>query len=152
VALSVSVQYAAAGDRLPPRQAISRWVRHALREVGRRDGEVTVRLVDEAEGRALNRAWRGRDRATNVLSFPAGELPVPVESPPLGDIVVCVPVVEREAAAAGKPGEAHWAHLVVHGALHLAGFDHETAAEAAEMEALESRLLAALGLPDPWAG
>ena len=108
------------------------------------------RIVDEAEGRALNERWRGRDHATNVLSFPA-ELPPGVALPLLGDLVVCAPVVAREAAEQGKAEADHWAHLVIHGTLHLLGFDHETEAEATVMEDLERALLAGLGIGDPYA-
>lgn len=113
-----------------------------------------MRIVDEAESRALNHRFRDRDAPTNVLSFPAGDdLVLPEgEARPLGDIVLCAPVVEREAALQGKPAGAHWAHLLVHGALHLLGYDHGNDADAAEMEALEIAVLAAGGLPDPYAG
>ena len=109
-----------------------------------------MRIVDEAEGRALNARWRGRDYATNVLSFPA-ELPPGVALPLLGDLVVCAPVVAREAAEQGKPEADHWAHLVIHGTLHLLGFDHESESDAVVMEGLERELLAGLGIGDPYA-
>ena len=106
---------------------------------------VTVRLVGAAEGRRLNRDYRGRDRPTNVLSFPYDP------GPPLaGDLVLCAPVIAREAEDQGKPLGDHYAHLLVHGALHLRGFDHAGDAEAARMEALESGILHALGVPDPY--
>lgn len=133
----------------PDDDAFCRWVGVAL--AGRREtAELTVRIVDEAEGRALNARWRGRDHATNVLSFPA-ELPPGVALPLLGDLVVCAPVVAREAAEQGKAEADHWAHLVIHGTLHLLGFDHETDAEATVMEGLERALLAGLGIRDPYA-
>jgi probable rRNA maturation factor len=133
----------------PDDDAFRRWVGAAL--AGRREtAELTVRIVDEAEGRALNARWRGRDHATNVLSFPA-ELPPGVALPLLGDLVVCAPVVAREAAEQGKAEADHWAHLVIHGTLHLLGFDHETEAEATVMEDLERALLAGLGIGDPYA-
>lgn len=133
---------------LPTRKQFQRWVAAALN--GQRDAaEVSIRIVDEAEGAELNRTWRHKDYATNVLSFPA-ELPPGIRSPLLGDLVICAPVVIREAAQQGKSPEAHWAHLVVHGTLHLLGYDHETEAEAEAMEALETRMLAGLGYPDPY--
>lgn len=115
------------------------------------DSELTIRLVDEAEGRALNNTWRHKDYATNVLSFPADVPDEMLDIPLLGDLVICVPVVTREAAEQGKSPDAHWAHLVIHGCLHLLGYDHIDDDEAEEMEALERELLAELGYPDPYA-
>lgn len=115
------------------------------------DSELTIRLVDEAEGRELNNTWRHKDYATNVLSFPADVPDELLDIPLLGDLVICVPVVAREAAEQGKALDAHWAHLVIHGCLHLLGFDHIDDEEADEMEALERELLAELGYPDPYA-
>ena len=106
---------------------------------------MAVRFVDAAEGRALNREWRGKDHATNVLAFPYATDPVI-----LGDLAICPPVVRREAAEQGKPVESHFAHLVVHGMLHLQGYDHLNAEDAALMEAKEREILARLGIPDPY--
>jgi len=108
-----------------------------------------VRIVDEAEITALNRQYRGKDGATNVLSFPF-EAMAGVETGQLGDVVICAPVVAAEAVTQGKSLQAHWAHIVMHGVLHLLGYDHHRDAEAQEMEALETRLLASLGFPDPY--
>ncbi|TMS59436.1 rRNA maturation RNase YbeY [Imbroritus primus] len=145
--LSLSVQ-AGRGTRqrpgVPRRPQVLAWLRPALFA----DAEFTVRFVDEEEGRALNRTYRGKDYATNVLTFAYAENE---DDPVRGDIVLCCPVVEREAAEQGKPLEAHYAHLVVHGALHAQGYDHEDEDEAQEMEALETELLATLGYPDPYA-
>ena len=111
--------------------------------------ELVVRIVDEAESQDLNQQYRGKTKPTNVLSFP-------FEAPPgfpcnhLGDLVICAPVVEREAREQGKSPEAHWAHMLVHGVLHLLGHDHQNDAEADEMEGLEVRILARLGFPDPY--
>ena len=127
-----------------------RWCELALRQRNA-DSELTIRLVDEPEGRELNRTWRQKDYATNVLSFPADVPDELLDIPLLGDLVICVPVVEREAAEQGKALEAHWAHLVIHGCLHLLGYDHIDDEEADEMEALERTLLAELGHPDPYA-
>jgi probable rRNA maturation factor len=140
--LSLSVQYASNDADLPRRPQIRRWVRAALLS----DATVTVRFVDAIEGRAINAEFRGKDYATNVLTFVYDD-----EHPRAGDVVLCAPVVRREAAAQGKPLADHHAHLVVHGMLHLQGFDHERRADAAVMEARETAILASLGLPDPYA-
>lgn len=117
---------------------------------------ICVRIVDEAEGRALNHRWRGKDSATNVLAFPASlppGLPEQGRAPSvLGDIVLCAPVIAREAAEQGKASQHHWAHLVVHGVLHLRGFDHIEPEAAGVMEHLEQVVLDKLGIPDPYAG
>jgi probable rRNA maturation factor len=136
--------------RVPPQgvpapSSLREW---ALAALGPVSGELTIRIVDEAEGRALNKRYRGKDYATNVLSFPYdGEtLDVPV----LGDLVLCAPVVEREAGEQGKEPRNHWAHLVVHGCLHLLGYDHQADREAREMEDRERAILAAFEIPDPY--
>ncbi|BCJ09139.1 MULTISPECIES: rRNA maturation RNase YbeY [unclassified Pseudomonas] len=134
----------------PDDNAFRRWCELALRQRSA-DSEMTIRLVDEAEGRELNHTYRHKDYATNVLSFPADVPDELLDIPLLGDLVICVPVVEREAAEQGKALEAHWAHLVIHGCLHLLGYDHIEDDEAEEMEALERTLLAELGHPDPYA-
>ena len=140
--LSLSVQYASTAADLPTRSQVRRWVRAAL------DGDavVTVRFVDAVEGRSLNAEYRGKDYATNVLTFVYDEGKTRV-----GDVVLCAPVIRREAAAQGKTLAAHYAHLVIHGMLHLQGHDHERAADAAAMEARERTLLARFRLPDPYA-
>ncbi|HTS23238.1 MAG TPA: rRNA maturation RNase YbeY [Casimicrobiaceae bacterium] len=143
--LTLSVQYAVAADGLPARALLRRWVRAALLPATRR-AAITLRLVDSAEGRALNRRYRSRTRATNVLSFVYDDSLGSLE----GDIVLCAPVLRREAAAQGKPLTAHCAHLVVHGVLHLQGADHEDAADAVRMEAQEAAILARLGFADPY--
>ncbi len=138
----------------PGDEQFRRWCEMALRQRSG-DSELTIRLVDEEEGRELNRTWRHKDYATNVLSFPA-DLPDGPDGEPLldipllGDLVICVPVVEREAREQNKQPEAHWAHMVIHGCLHLLGYDHIDDAEAQEMEDLERHLLAELGHPDPY--
>ncbi|MDE2600249.1 MAG: rRNA maturation RNase YbeY [Rhodocyclaceae bacterium] len=141
--LSLSVQYACNDDALPSRPQVRRWVKKAFEGDS---AEVTVRFVDAEEGRTLNREYRHKDYATNVLSFPY------VPNPEMaGDLVLCLPVVLKEAAEQKKPAEAHFAHLIVHGMLHLQGYDHETGDEDAEiMEAREREILAALGYPDPY--
>ncbi len=127
-----------------------RWCELALQQ-RKADSEMTIRLVDEAEARELNHTYRQKDYATNVLSFPADLPDELLDIPLLGDLVICVAVVEREAAEQGKSLEAHWAHLVIHGCLHLLGYDHIEDEEAEEMESLERELLAQLGHPDPYA-
>ena len=119
------------------------------RKQRRTEAELSIRLVDEAESRELNRHYRGKDRPTNVLSFPA-ELPPVVQSPLLGDLVICAPLVVQEAQDQDKETLHHWAHLVVHGVLHLVGYDHQNETEAATMEAAEREILAGMGLPDPY--
>ena len=144
--LNLSVQYAGEAPPFPARPAIRRWVRAALDVDGPQGGQITIRFVDEEEGRALNRDFRHKDYATNVLTFPYETEPVLC-----GDLVICRPVVEREAREQEISPEAHCAHLIVHGVLHLQGYDHETGDEDAEqMEALESAILEALGFEDPY--
>ena len=133
-------------SQVPGAARLRRWAQAAL---GERGGELTVRVVDEAEMAALNRRYRGREGPTNVLSFPF-EAPPGVPSRLLGDVVVCAAVVAREAQVQGKDPAAHWAHMVVHGVLHLVGYDHVTEAQAREMEALEAAVLNGLGIPDPY--
>ena len=145
---AIEVQYAVAGDSLPSADAIRGWIAHAL-QGGRDDVELVVRIVDEAEMTALNQRYRGKSGVTNVLSFPYDPLPG-VPSGLLGDVVVCAPVVAEEAIRQGKSPEAHWAHLVMHGVLHLRGYDHHHDRDARRMEALEARLLAGLGFADPY--
>ena len=145
----VAVNYAAPRAGVPAAVSFRKWVAAALK--GRiREADLAIRIVDEREGQALNRHYRGKDYATNVLSFPA-ELPEGVKLPLLGDLVICAPVVAREAAEQGKPVAAHYAHLTVHGVLHLLGWDHEHDKDAEAMEQLEREVLAELGLPDPYA-
>ena len=149
VRLDVSVEYAIPRAGLPAAVSFRKWVAVAL--AGRiREADLAIRIVGTKEGRALNRHYRGRDYATNVLSFPA-ELPEGVKLPLLGDIVLCAPVVAREAREQKKALAAHWAHLTVHGALHLLGWNHEDTREAECMEQLEREILAELGIGDPYA-
>jgi len=146
--LRIDVQVGGTRTGLPAVAKLRHWARSALAG-RRRDAELSIRIVDAAESQALNRRYRGKDRPTNVLAFPA-ELPPELELPLLGDLVICREVVEAEAAAQRKPLDAHWAHMVVHGTLHLVGYDHESDDEAATMEAAEAEVLAELGWPDPY--
>ncbi|MGE3297097.1 MAG: rRNA maturation RNase YbeY [Porticoccaceae bacterium] len=157
------------GAAVPAPASLRRWLRAALRHLGRSDAQVAIRIVGEAEGSELYARYRLREpsahpatrsratrpratrpHATNVLSFPA-DLPEWVELPLLGDIVICAPVVAREAADQRKAADAHWAHMVVHGTLHLLGHDHQDDAEADRMEALETEILVGLHFPPPYA-
>lgn len=149
--LSLSLQFGSAADisdltahrAALPRHRVARTIRHALAD----DAEITVRIVGEAEGRALNHSYRQKDCATNVLTFDYESQPVV-----LADLVLCAPVVAKEAAEQGKTLAAHYAHLLVHGTLHAQGWDHETSqADALEMEAYEVAILAQLGVDNPYA-
>jgi len=139
--LLMDVQYASALSNLPEAKQFKQWAKKALRI----DAEVALRLVDEEEGRELNRDYRGKDYATNVLTFPLAEDPHL-----MGDIILCAPVVLQEAKDQQKSIEAHFAHLTVHGVLHMHGYDHETEAEAELMEMLETEIVMKLGYPDPY--
>ena len=139
--LTLAVQYAVNTRNLPSRAQIRRWVRAALEH----DARVTVRVVGGTEARTLNRGFRGKDYPTNVLTF------VMREAPRLeGDLALCAPVIAREARAQRKNVAAHYAHLVVHGVLHLQGYDHESGRQARAMERRESQIVARLGYPDPY--
>lgn len=145
----IAISYGLARAGLPSAVSLRRFAQAVL--AGRReDGELSIRVVDAEEGQALNRDYRQRDYATNVLSFPA-ELPPGVPLPVLGDLVLCAPVIAREATEQGKRLQDHYAHMVVHGVLHLLGFDHMNEADAERMETLERSILAGLGVPDPYA-
>ncbi|HKQ23117.1 MAG TPA: rRNA maturation RNase YbeY [Burkholderiales bacterium] len=139
--LAFTVQYAVENEGLPTRSQLRTWVKAALQC----DSDVTVRLVGAEESRALNREHRGKDHATNVLTFA-----YPETDPLSGDIALCVPVVAREARRQHKNPQAHYAHMVVHGVLHLQGYDHEKAADARLMEAVETEIVTSLGYPDPY--
>jgi len=154
VTISVAIDSACSpGEEVPEPARLRHWVRTTLRHQGRRSAEIGVRIVDEAEGQMLNVRYRLRDsaqaRATNVLAFPA-DLPDWMDQSLLGDLVICAPVVAREAIEQGKAPAAHWAHMLVHGTLHLLGHDHRDDAEAGRMEALETEILGALGFPPPY--
>ncbi len=143
--LSLSLQFADKTHREHlPRHKVARWIKAALAVDGV-DGEITVRIVGEDEGRALNRDFRQKDYATNVLTFDYAQEPVVT-----ADLVICAPVIEREAKEQGKTIDAHYAHMLVHGTLHAQGFDHEVDDEALAMEAQEREILAKLGFADPY--
>ena len=138
------------GRSSPAAADVLLWVETALAHTGHaHPAEISLRIVDEPEIQALNSRYRGSDKPTNVLSFSA-QLPAELELPVLGDIAICAAVVEAEAHSQGKAADAHWAHIVIHGTLHLLGYDHQAEAEALTMEALETRILAALEFPAPY--
>ncbi len=148
--LTLDLQIASDAKDLPAESDLQRWASIALRETDS-PAEVTLRIVDEPECADLNQAYRGKQGPTNVLSFEF-DLPPDVELPerPLGDLVICAPVVAREAAEQGKTLAAHWAHMVIHGMLHLQGFDHILDNDAEIMESLETQLMLQLGFPAPY--
>ncbi len=144
----IDLQIASISKQLPALAEIQQWATAAVGE--RRDeAEISVRIVDTEEGADLNEHWRNKTGPTNVLSFPS-DLPPELELPLLGDLVICAPVVERESEQQGKGLKAHWAHMVVHGTLHLLGYDHIEDQQADIMESLETQIMATLGFPDPY--
>ena len=145
----IVVQKTVRSDAVPSAARIRHWVGRALGEAPA--GEVTVRVVDEAEMARLNERYRGGSGATDVLAFAYGDPACAEAERAFGDLVICAAVVEREAARRGKPLQAHWAHIAVHGALHLLGYDHEEAEQARVMEGRERELLEAMGFGDPYA-
>ena len=146
--LDLDLQVATDNERLPSQEDFELWVRIALRNT-MNQAELTIRIVDEAESQTLNSSYRGKDKPTNVLSFPF-EAPPEIDIPLLGDLIICAPVVELEAIQQNKSLQAHWAHMVVHGCLHLLGYDHIQDAEAEEMESLETQLVESLGFNNPY--
>lgn len=140
-------------DGLPTLEQFTHWVQRALSLEAQTEDfpetEITIRIVDEAESHALNLTYRGKDKPTNVLSFPF-EIPEGIELPLLGDLIICRQVVEKEAKEQGISVESHWAHLAIHGTLHLLGYDHLTDEEAVEMENLETNIMQTLGFDDPY--
>jgi probable rRNA maturation factor len=162
--LNVTVQFANRRLGVPHVRSLTKWAVAAAeqRSKGHATAELTIRVVGAAESRRLNRTWRGKDKPTNVLSFPgeassaqaraaANRQSPTTSSFLLGDLAICAPVVAREAREQGKPATAHWAHMVVHGVLHLLGYDHENDRDAELMEARERKLLERFGYPDPYA-
>ncbi|ADJ27307.1 rRNA maturation RNase YbeY [Nitrosococcus watsonii] len=150
MSIAVQIQYAVPRINAPLQADFQRWVEAALLNQSKA-GEVTIRVTDENEAAELNRRYRRKEGATNILSFPF-EIPscVPFDIPLLGDLIICAPVVAREALEQAKKEQDHWAHLVVHGVLHLLGFDHQQEVEAQQMEALEVTILESLGYSDPY--
>ncbi|MBP6735139.1 MAG: rRNA maturation RNase YbeY [Chromatiaceae bacterium] len=148
--IKLAIQNASASSQVPAKADVKHWAGAAL-EGRRKLARLSLRILDEAESAELNGRYRGKAGPTNVLSFPFESPPgLPDPQPFIGDLVICAPVVEREALEQGKSLEAHWAHMVVHGILHLLGHDHLDEVEAQEMEALETRILEELGFPAPY--
>jgi probable rRNA maturation factor len=147
MAVTLDVQKACVSD-VPRTQLLQAWVESALQQVAG-DCELSIRLVDEDESADLNTTYRGKAGPTNILSFPF-DADIDLTPKLLGDLVICTPVVEREAKAQGKLSEHHWAHMVIHGCLHLLGYDHIDDAEAVEMETFETQILASLAIDDPY--
>lgn len=146
----VVVANASSEPMVPKEAAIAKWAQAAMEGCEQEAAEVDVRIVDEREIAELNRRFRDKDGATNVLSFPF-EDPPGVHTGLLGDVVICAPVVCREARRQGRQVMAHWAHMLVHGIMHLRGYDHETPQQAQAMEGMETRILTRLGFPNPYA-
>ncbi|QEY13355.1 rRNA maturation RNase YbeY [Cellvibrio sp. KY-YJ-3] len=149
MAYQIDIESNSQSQQIPALAELERWIGAALHSQKLEDAEVSLYIVDEDESQQLNSQYRGKDYPTNVLSFPA-DIPEEVGVPLLGDLVVCAPVVEREAQEQGKTLAAHWAHMLVHGSLHLLGFDHIDDTEADEMEALETAIITGLGYPAPY--
>lgn len=149
MSIILDFQLASNASGIPSEAQFQQWLDAAVTPF-QDNAEVTIRIVDEAESQQLNFDYREKDKPTNVLSFPFQQPPGIEELPLLGDLVICAQVVEREANEQNKPLAAHWAHMVVHGCLHLLGFDHITEDEAQEMEAEEIQILADLGFPNPY--
>ncbi|MCK8047378.1 rRNA maturation RNase YbeY [Shewanella sp. 1CM18E] len=146
--IDLDVQIAVEGFTLPSTAELELWVKTAIRDT-MSEAELTIRIVEVEESQSLNSTYRGKDKPTNVLSFPF-EAPPGIELPLLGDLVICAAVVEQEAIDQNKPLIAHWAHMVVHGCLHLLGYDHIEDLEAEEMESLETQLIESLGYNNPY--
>lgn len=145
----IDIETNSGSQRIPPAALLEAWITAALQSQNLEEAEVSLYIVDDEESQELNAQYRGKDKPTNVLSFPA-DIPPEVGIPLLGDLVVCAPVVEREAQEQGKSLEAHWAHMLVHGSLHLLGFDHIHDDEAEVMESLETDIVTGLGFPAPY--
>ncbi len=149
MSIAVVVQNVSVLSDVPSNETISRWAQAALEDIDNKKSELTVRIVDESEITDLNRTYRGKDKVTNVLSFPFTDPPETATSI-LGDVIVCAAVVKREAQEQDKAPEAHWAHMVVHGILHLCGYDHEQSEQAEQMESIETDIMTRLGFPAPY--
>ncbi len=145
----LELQLACDDINIPPHEQIEKWAGVALETIGTSNFGLTLRVVDEKEISDLNKEYRGQSTVTNVLSFPFDPIPG-IEEFFLGDIVICAAVVEREAGSQGKSSQAHWAHMLIHGILHLSGYDHMVDQEADEMEALEVEILSTLGFSNPY--
>lgn len=146
--IHIDVMINSTSSQLPDQSELEKWAAAAVGN-HRQEAEISLLIVDEEEGAELNRQWRGKEGPTNVLSFPS-DLPAELDLSLLGDLIICVPVVERESIEQEKSLNSHWAHMIVHGTLHLLGYDHIEDQEAKEMESLETEILGQLGYPDPY--
>ncbi|MEW6998037.1 rRNA maturation RNase YbeY [Colwelliaceae bacterium BS250] len=146
--ITLDIQFACENSNLPSTAQMQLWAEAALLSYNK-DFELTLRLVDISESQQLNHQYRGKDKPTNVLSFPF-EVPDGIELDLLGDLVICADVVENEAITQNKTVNAHWAHMIIHGCLHLLGYDHISEDDAIEMETIEINLLAPLGIENPY--
>jgi len=146
--ININLQIAANISNIPTEKEFTEWVNAALNQ-HRTQGELTVRIVDVAESKKLNNTYRQKNMPTNILTFPF-EQPPDITLPLLGDIIICAPLVSREAEEQGKSERSHWAHLVIHGCLHLIGYDHQNDAQATIMEALEIQTMQQLGFTNPY--
>lgn len=149
MAYQIDIENNSHSQYLPADALIQQWIGTTLTQQDLKEAEVSVYIVDDTESQNLNNQYRGKDKPTNVLSFPA-DIPAELGIPLLGDLVICAPVVEREAKEQGKSLNAHWAHMLVHGTLHLLGFDHIDDDEAEAMEALETAIIISLNFPAPY--
>ena len=147
MSITINVQYASSCLDIPDKKKFNKWATICLDGINQK-AEITIRIVDECEISELNKKWRGIDKETNVLSFPAGENEVMPNL--LGDIVICAPIIIREATEQNKDSEAHWAHMVLHGILHLVGYDHVNENDANVMESMEIEKLRSLNYPNPY--
>lgn len=145
--LHIDIQYATVSESVPDRRKITKWAKLSLAQI-RDEAILTIRIVDTKESARLNRSWRGINKSTNVLSFPAGDNPMMPEL--LGDIILCTQVIIREAREQKKQGDAHWAHMVIHGILHLTGYDHVKNRDAKIMESIEIEKLQSIKIPNPY--
>lgn len=145
---SISVQIICQQYYIPSKKKLVLWTSHVLEKI-QPYAELNIRITDEEEARLLNKTWRNKNYATNVLSFTHDLIPH-IRPKPIGDIVICAPVINEEATRQQKPKDAHWAHIIIHGTLHLLGFDHAQQDEAIKMEALEIELMSQLGYPNPY--
>jgi probable rRNA maturation factor len=146
--IRIDIQRATDEADIPANRLFRKWAKKALTDYGE-DAELTIRIVGEKESTELNRKWRKKKGPTNVLSFPCAD-DTGIAPGLLGDIIICAPVIRREALEQGKSPESHWAHMVIHGTLHLLGYDHIKPEDAGKMENLETRLIESLGYPDPY--
>lgn len=148
MSVTLDYQLATSATNLPSQDQVEQWLNHVLPQF-QAESEITIRIVDVEESQSLNHEYRGKDKPTNVLSFPF-EAPAHVELPLLGDLVICAQVVQQEAKEQNKTEQAHWCHMIIHGSLHLLGYDHIEDSEAEEMEQLEIDLLKELGFKNPY--